>query len=386
VSWRLWIVALQWLVAVVKNVRYAFVENVGRSTSGRWLLAYIELSHITTPFPEGDAQMCRQQPRNRAFTLMELLVVIAIIAILIGMLLPAIQKVRAASAQAACLNNLKQMGLAMHNYHNDYDSFPQQFDGSLKDAVSGTGISWMVYLLPYIEQGSIYTQFETNPPENSYFYSAPGVGSIPIKIYYCPSDPQGVRVLQNANAGAMTDYVGITGLDVGDATGIFTGIPRNNKPVAVRIPMITDGTSNTVMIGERPYCGPPQSGSTATQEFRHWRWYGDSYGGSSGSYAIGLYIESEYWFDNTSGVQNTNAAVYSNFQGKLCGSGPYYFGQGPNNTNDFCSFNYLWSGHSGGANFAVADGSVRFLSYSIDKTTLAKAATYAGGEVMGNDW
>jgi prepilin-type N-terminal cleavage/methylation domain-containing protein len=321
--------------------------------------------------------MCRQQHRNRAFTLIELLVVIAIIALLIGMLLPAIQKVRAAAAQTACANNLKQMGLAMHNYHNDHEFFPRS-----------STVSWMVYLLPYIEQASIAAQIEANPPV-SYTgapwhpnYGPPAAGAIPIKTYYCPADPQGLRVLPNFSAGAMTDYAGITGPSFQDTTGVL------NSPTPLSVLMITDGTSNTVMIGERPFCGPPLSGAAAMQNFYEWRWwYYNSYGGGSLTYAIGLYALSAYP-DNLTGVQNNNwyNIVWSNFQGKNCGSGPFYFGQGPNNTNDFCSFNYMWSCHTRGANFSVADGSVRFVSYAIDKPTLAAASTFAGGEVLGNGW
>jgi prepilin-type N-terminal cleavage/methylation domain-containing protein/prepilin-type processing-associated H-X9-DG protein len=322
-----------------------------------------------------------------AFTLIELLVVIAIIAVLIALLLPAVQQVRAASARTQCQNNLKQMALAAHNYA---DSTTNQ---TFPPAAAGNGNSlyqsWMMLILPYVEQGALYNEFANNN------YSSAGS---PVTTYYCPSDPSGMLVDASPEYGAggpaaMTDYVGIAGRNLLDDNplhiGVFSGTSLSCTPV--RIVAITDGTSNTLMIGEKPFIPPPPGGSKNNTQFN--TWYNEQVNGIWLGHAMGIYYESYIynWSDSTSGIQDTYPKVYINLQGENCDTGvfgvvPYLFGQGPNKPSNFCSYNYLYSGHSNGANFAFADGSVRFVNYSVDSTTLLAAATIAGGEVNPGDW
>ncbi len=163
--------------------------------------------------------------RRRGFTLIELLVVIAIIAILIGLLLPAVQKVRAAAARTQCQNNLHQLGLAMHSYHDANNAFPPAF-------AKPSNYGWSLWLLPYVEQTNL---FNTINPYSSTL-SLNGSTTLKLPVFVCPSDP----------GGAINNY--------------FGGYSKSNYVVSeqvsdggsnISILSITDGTSNTLMIGER---------------------------------------------------------------------------------------------------------------------------------------
>jgi prepilin-type N-terminal cleavage/methylation domain-containing protein len=274
--------------------------------------------------------------RRYGFTLIELLVVIAIIAVLLGLLLPAIQKVRESANRMKCQNNLKQMGLACYSFENTYQRFPLGGD----DALGSDGEhNWMWNLLPFVEQQNKYNT-------NSTYYNT-------IPLYYCPSEPRPYSGLFfNALSffifsWGCTDYVGIEGQTYGDGLGIITCYNY------VRIIDVTDGTSNTVMIGERP---------------------------PSANFGQGLAFMTSL-SDNLSGAANATQIYSANQQGQSCSPPPCYFGAGSNNINDNCSFNQLWSNHIGGANFAIGDGSVRFISYSAS-TILPALATRASGEVV----
>jgi prepilin-type N-terminal cleavage/methylation domain-containing protein len=188
--------------------------------------------------------------RNRAFTLIELLVVIAIIAILIGLLVPAVQKVREAAARTQCTNNLRQIGIALHNYHGTYGKFmPPRGDEQSPNQINTFSVfgGWMVNLLPYVEQDNLFKVIRVYPTG---FFANWGQ---PVKTFICPSDGLSFRPTPPGNA-AVTDYLGVTGNDdnvnaqfFGPTNGIF-----DISSKGTRFADITDGTSVTLMVGERP--------------------------------------------------------------------------------------------------------------------------------------
>ena len=298
-------------------------------------------------------------PRIRSgFTLIELLVVIAIIAILIGLLLPAVQKVREAAARMKCSNNLKQMVLALHTYHDANDRYPPYYPAGLPatDPRRYTE-NWSFLLLPYIEQTAIYNQ--TIPDRATYdALVRPRV----IPTYVCPSNTMPTPYTNSSGVvTALGSYLGITGRQRSDwkappagfsmDTGVMAVTDVTGKPVKINVASVTDGLSNTVAFGERP--------ATTDQQ---WGWI---MRGSPNLDSIG-------W------AQYTSADSQSITSG--C-SFPMYF-QAPANPPALCDGYHLWSYHTGGGNFAVADGSVRFFRYAAGPTVVVPMSTRAMGEVI----
>jgi prepilin-type N-terminal cleavage/methylation domain-containing protein/prepilin-type processing-associated H-X9-DG protein len=278
--------------------------------------------------------------RRQGFTLIEVLVAIAIIAILSGLLLPAGQKVRESAARMQCTNNLKQFGIALHSYHNTYQMFPQP-RGAVNSFTSSFG--WPCRLLPFIEQDNLFKLAEAN-----FFQAIP----TPVNIFQCPSDGRdgkdgtGFTTLGTHSSGLIW-YLGVTGSFGGsDAqyTASNAGIFQPNT-IGVSLSSITDGTSNTLMLGERP--------PAADLTFGWWS-YSD--------------------YDNLLATQNF-INVYPN-----CPTPGVY---GPGKITNNCDSNHFWSLHPGGGNWLFVDGSVHFLPYSLSALTLP-LATRAGGEVVNS--
>jgi prepilin-type N-terminal cleavage/methylation domain-containing protein/prepilin-type processing-associated H-X9-DG protein len=306
--------------------------------------------------------------RRSAFTLIELLVVIAIIAILIGLLLPAVQKVREAAARMQCSNNLKQLGIALHSYHGSLGVLPPGRDSH--------SLSTHAYLLPYIEQTNAHRQVDFtstwNAPSNS------TACAIPIKTFLCPSDPRN----QVPAGWAGNNY------RVNQGSGILWGLPSASGPNStmpapngpfylnsnIRLTDITDGTSNTAAWSE--HLKGDFSNGVVTDN-------GDTF--EPGSYPN---TPDEAVASCTSG----SGQGYSNVGAPwLYGyhSTTIYFHVGPPNGRS-CMYppgriaTTANSGHTNGVNMSLCDGSVRFVASSIDLNTWRALGSRSGGEVFGD--
>lgn len=281
--------------------------------------------------------------RHDGFTLIELLVVIAIIAVLVGLLLPAIQKVREAANRTKCQNHLHQLGLALHSYHDDNSGFPQAYDRASPWAAPNntTRKSWMTLILPYIEQANLAQ------------LGVSGYQGVVVKIFGCPSDPLEGRlgVFPGLPPGAMTDYIAVDGSMYANTPSapFSVGLPTDGilyRGSHTRLTDVLDGSSNTVMVGERP----PASSTS-------WGWW------TWGPY------------DSALGMQNNCPDPH----GTSCPLPQRY---GPGRPGVECDALHYWSLHPGGANWLCADGSVTFLAYSAEPI-MRSLATRSGGESVG---
>ncbi len=324
----------------------------------------------------------RRRAPLRAFTLIELLVVIAIIAILIALLLPAVQQAREAARRTQCRNNLKQFGLALHNYHDVYRAFPKGGYGgglgapALYETANARGcrsMSWGTVLLPYLDQAPLYNQWD----QNQWYLQGSNIAlaQTPLSAFKCPTSPVSELRANGDNISstpqfARTDYSGNYGeralrcfpatncannyADVGDNSGQPRGtmmLQPNMNFLALTIGVrdITDGTSNTVMIGEAPNA-------------IHGLWAGHKNVMDQSAPLNGKLATSSPW--QSCLIPASQAAN----AGKLgCDVG----------SQDFHSF------HTGGAHFTYADGSARFCNESVDIKILAAILSRSGGEVVG---
>jgi prepilin-type N-terminal cleavage/methylation domain-containing protein/prepilin-type processing-associated H-X9-DG protein len=313
--------------------------------------------------------------RRRGFTLIELLVVIAIIAVLIGLLLPAVQKVREAANRMSCTNNLKQIALAAHNYHDAAGKFPT--GARLPVDVGGRqalGTTLWVELLPYFEQDNLHKKWDYYDNRNNVGGTNATSAQV-IKILLCPSDPLPQPVVQLTATNSLTppwswgvygmsSYGGNAGkrsVQAGVAP-TFTGMTRDGIfyiDSCVRLADIIDGSSNTLLFGER-YHRDPQ------YDLQHnLFWPGTSAMAQWGRWA---------YVANAGAMGNVTLSTAAPINYQMAPGGDFVTVE-----NRVCAFG---SGHPGGANFAFADGSVHFLSERIPLATLQALSTCAGGEVV----
>ncbi len=308
--------------------------------------------------------------RHHGFTLIELLVVIAIIAVLIGLLLPAVQKVRDAAARITCTNNLKQIGLALHNYHDANGSLPPAIrDYYPLPTDPHQWLSWLGRLMPFYEQDNLARNMEaafasqgSNPNP---FLNPPHLGlSQPLSVLRCPSDSRQYTVAYSEGIViAFTGYLGISGTNLRTMDGTLYWNSR------VKFADMTDGLSNTLVAGERP--------PGATLDFGWWysgagQW--DSGGGPVGNYPV----RNTGSCDVTLGMAEINLGANGISTLDSCPPGPYKYG--PGNINNPCDQFHFWSLHSGGSNFLAGDGSVTFVTYGAAHV-MTGMGTRNGGEV-----
>jgi prepilin-type N-terminal cleavage/methylation domain-containing protein/prepilin-type processing-associated H-X9-DG protein len=340
--------------------------------------------------------------RFSAFTLIELLVVIAIIGILIALLLPAVQKIREAAARLKCQNNLKQLGLALHNYHDANMRFPP----GRRSTASSEGYSiasypsdpimqnmhGLVLLLPYIEQGNLYNQFnrtatfgnftskslnQPGPSPNSKFATPDAVASgnaalasATIPILLCPSDNGNPIINPSPYYSPDLAVIGVkatkTNYDfISNSSGVGYFNYWGNASIAVRymfgensttrITDVSDGTSNTLMMGEQTLS--LYNGVTTSWAYTGW---------------VSVGIDPVGTWNTTYPAQGLNIWNYNN-------NGP------PNNTpGQRASWYNAASLHTGGVNFVFADGSVHFIQQSIDVVSLTYLSRMSDGQVIPN--
>ena len=321
------------------------------------------------------------RPARGGFTLIELLVVIAIIAVLIALLLPAVQQAREAARRSSCTNNLKQLGLALHNFHDTYNHFPAGAENQVLPRPNSTpvtppvyilGTTWIVQILPQLEQNNLYELYDFTLPYSNATNLA--VGNVELKVIKCPSGSDlksgnGAEQTPDGTRNHTTHYYGIMGPSTraNPSTITFNGVtysyvvgnPTTNgafgtdgfltqyrdSPGSVttgyftKFGNITDGTSNTFAVGERS-----QNLPSGTNDYRSW--IRGNNGGSGATKNITYPI---------------NSTVYN----------------GTDNFNDIS----MGSNHTGGAMFLLGDGSVRFISENVDFNTYRALASIKSGEV-----
>ncbi len=296
--------------------------------------------------------------RRGGFTLIELLVVIAIIAILIALLLPAVQQAREAARRSQCKNNMKQIGLALHNYHDVHRAFPPGWLGvmnGVQDAEGESGFAWSTMLLPYMDQAPLYQQMNFALPMDV----APNRFLVRqyLPVFACPSDPKpNDFMLEDRNAVnidlGVSNYMGVFGtveLDGCENAPGTAPVQANGQCVSdgsffhnssMKMRDLTDGTSNTMLVGERTTFKDPGTGDP---------FYGT-------------------WSGALPEVEEAIARVMGH-------------AEHPPNENDHPED--FGSAHTGGAQFLLGDGAVRFISENIDEGLFQALATRSGGEVVG---
>jgi prepilin-type N-terminal cleavage/methylation domain-containing protein/prepilin-type processing-associated H-X9-DG protein len=345
--------------------------------------------------------------KQRGFTLIELLVVIAIIAILIALLLPAVQQAREAARRTQCKNNLKQLGLAFHNYHDTFNMFPMGVQVSIPATnVFHYGPSFYAGILPYLEQANIYSRLTFNGSHPGWTGAGGGtagnangaqINGVNIEAFVCPSSPLD-KFIQDGNGGARQtcpSYVGISGAVDEDKTSAATpatdtdgflndrqifggnccdansqngyhsasGILVWNESIGIN--KITDGTSNTIIVGETSDWSVDAAGNRR-----------DIRGGAPHGWLMGTdgFGRTTAWGGPVGRKFNLTSVRYAPGTKNYNLSGVHN-NHGPNNP--------LISAHTGGVQVAFADGHVSFISNNINLALLKAACSRDDGRVQG---
>jgi prepilin-type N-terminal cleavage/methylation domain-containing protein len=331
--------------------------------------------------------------RNRGFTLIELLVVIAIIAILIALLLPAVQQAREAARRTQCRNHLKQMGLAIHNYHDTHSCFPP---GSTGGSTTGEDYhivpNWRAHIWPMLDQGTLYNQMNWTDSNRGFTSSSSHANAVllrgkTIPVYACPSsplDPNGSPAVgwnsgHNSNRIQVPMYVGVAGSSIGTSAQFpagttvgfvnYYGIYTNNGMFkwndVTRMRDATDGTSNTLLVAE-------QSGTVGTAKTDLRSGY---YGGYTSCNFFGQIGSTEVLAPGGSYAWQTGLSSLRyqiNATSASTGSDVPY------------APNTIWnSTHTGGIHVLLSDGGARFISENIDMNTLRSLAARNDGQPIG---
>ena len=301
--------------------------------------------------------------RQRGFTLIELLVTIAIIAVLIALLLPAVQQAREAARRSQCKNNLKQIGLAIQNYYDVYSRLPigvQRMGGASPVAVTVSGYTWFRRILPYIEQGAIYNKYDQNANYSSVEPNR-SLSQTLIPMMRCPSDNASAFFNQIpqynylANAG-NTNIGKLTANGATYSAGPFSFSPTQ-EGTAASFAQITDGLSNTILVGEI------RVGATSP-DYRGLLQYGMQ--------------------ACLSGNLPPNTPIADFVPPGQCVTSTDLPCAEVSTASDYRHQMTLRSRHTGGAHAALCDGSVRFLGNNIDLTLIRGLSTMAGGEVQSD--
>ncbi|MFO0807867.1 MAG: DUF1559 domain-containing protein [Gemmataceae bacterium] len=293
-----------------------------------------------------------QRRARVAMTLLELLIVVAIIGLLIGLTLPAVQRVRYASYRTTCANNLRQIGLALHGYHARHESFPAGFTVPPKNALGPFAyMSWLTRVLPDLERDELWRATVAAYEERWFPYTdPPHVGNAThVPTFICPTDDriQSPATTRSGRRVAFTSYLGVLGRYQGDAAGILY---LNSR---VRATDILDGTSQTLMVGERP----------PSVNLRYGRWYADS--GTDDNGSCGVTLGSDTLFSGHRTEGQCNVSLPNFHAGRI---------------DQICDMYHFWSLHSEGCPFLLADGAVIMLSYSAGDI-FPSLVTRSGGEI-----